>query len=655
MPSTDKLLPLVKPGDKILASVENDLRRQLNALGNAGADVHAMANAAGKFYGASKARLPKRYVAKIESTAIPGRVGDTPGSLSLPIYRFDEADGLVPVTKPDGTEVEYEVFNLSEDESETDTYVLVVEEGETGRLIAILGGGTETTTDDGFPPGTGGCPCTECVAGITIPDALECCTSLLRWSLKNPWLACATTDLILEYADNDTWLTDPFEGPDCDDSATTLKNEYRWQLTIDIDGRSYLTLLEETDNGCPAVCIIYGRESFNCQCANQFTIDKPYGTYIGVPRDDLACLACLKPIATAANAVCRDQHVAGYYRITLVEPGTFPDVEGYFPGGAGGDFIVGWYDLGDFPGCLLNPCGFTARAPGAWLVRYPYDLDPDEDVVAGMVCDGASRAVVAFSFCDQTFNTAFLSFASNTFNWEIGGELTQSSVCSTGFDTDLYEPATILVEPLQALSSPTSSGVCNESCTPTSPPANPAGFCCFEGSCYDYWDNALCTSFGGDWTASGTCADATCELVGPCCVAGTCLETDGYTCVSILGGTLAGGDCDDGVCDEGACCRSATGTCEETFEGDCQSPDYFAGVGTDCVSDPCPNGACCSKDTDGHNCECVNGANDDYTFAECQAATGGAGQWAPGMTCSEAETALGVCGETGGGVCEYGA
>lgn len=176
--------------------------------------------------------------------------------------------------------------------SDGDGFVVLYVDTDKGLARCDTVGAGTITTDDGFPPGTGGCGCGNCIAGITIPDGTECCVSHTQFYLGNPWLACEDTGLTLEYIGHDEWLTEPFDGPDCDGN----QNEYRWHLTIDVDGRSYLTLDLETDNGCDPVCVIYWRDGFDCQCDNAFSLLKPYGKWGGVPRNELSCYACIKPV-----------------------------------------------------------------------------------------------------------------------------------------------------------------------------------------------------------------------------------------------------------------------------------------------------------------------------------------------------------------------
>lgn len=156
------------------------------------------------------------------------------------------------------------------------------------RRQPILSSNTSSTGGGGGGGGSdSGCECGNCLKGVTIPEALVCCKSHLRWSLRNPWTACAQSELFLEFIGDDVWLTDPFEGPD--------ENEYRWKMEPDVAGRSYLTLVVETGTPDPPICVVYGRESFDCQCDNEFTIAKPYGKWHGVKRSSLLCHACIKP------------------------------------------------------------------------------------------------------------------------------------------------------------------------------------------------------------------------------------------------------------------------------------------------------------------------------------------------------------------------
>lgn len=505
-----------------------------------------------------------------------------------------------------------------------------------------------TTPDDGFPPGTGDCNCANCLAGITIPDALECCTSHLRWSLQNPWLACATTDLVLEYAGNDTWLTDPFEGPDCDGN----QNEYRWLLEIDIDGRSYLTLVLETDNGCDPVCLIYGRESFVCQCNNVFTRDKPYGTVIGVPFSDVACEVCVKPKGQLTDEPITS---CGCFPTEVELPLNWTvDFGAGYTNGTGTchlDNCAALFEQSlslvtvDDPATLFGqPFATTTYGPAAVGIMGLLESTTCDEPIATTFGDYLNgRPLYAALQCRPNLQNGTLGITLSLYAFPVndcancvGGALTweyYSASCEQDFyapdfsqpltltlaDTGAHSfddielcatmPTTITLTAVGGTPSPTSDGVCDETCETTpDAPANPDGYCCFEGSCYDQWDAALCAALGGTFTATGTCGESTCEDVGPCCVAGTCLETDGYTCVSILGGTLAGGDCDDGVCDEGACCDATDGTCGLALEADCQAPNYFWGAGTDCDPDPCADlGYCCTNDQTPNSGDCGGG------------------------------------------------
>lgn len=508
-----------------------------------------------------------------------------------------------------------------------------------GELVRMANssGATSSDSDDGFPPGVT-CDCGNCISGITIPDGTECCTSHTQFSLVNPWLECEDTDLTLDYIGTDEWLTEPFDGPDCDGN----QNEYRWHLTIDVDGRSYLTLDLETDNGCDPVCIIYGRDGFDCQCDNAFSLLKPYGTWMGVDRDQLSCHACLKPVIQLAT--CSGQPVPSRYTLTLTDPGLGVDpLDRFHPDGT--FEIVFAQDYFCQAGCL-------GALTNVWVASYQDPVDSGETITVIARCEGANRINVLFVACgsgpDDGFN--YYSFVSSSFDFNVGGELPMSSYCSEPTVPDLS--AVISLTPIDPQSQPTSSGVCDETCTPPAAPTNPTGYCCFEGNCYDYWDATLCADFGGLWNAGGDCGESTCENSFACCVAGTCVDTTEYNCL-LLGGTVAIGACSDGVCELGSCCRADTGTCEVVPEAECQAPDYFAGPDTDCTSDPCPVGACCTMADDGHTCAC----EEDLTYILCQD-DGGAPphekQWAPGLTCAEAEADLGVCGEDAGNDCGWG-
>lgn len=474
--------------------------------------------------------------------------------------------------------------------------------------------------DDGFPPGTDGCDCGHCFQGVTIPDASgpeKCCTSHLQWPLVNPWLACEDTDLTLEYAgDADGWLSEPFDGPDCDGN----QNEYRWQLTIDVTGRSYLTLVLETDNGCDPVCIIYGRDSFDCQCDNEFVLRKPYGTHIGVDRDDLSCKACLKPVTRLSDCTT-----------CLIPETVFVEVEGFTDAdNPSGDCtqIDGVYELHFDTSGVNTDCtwlgGKSVDDLCATLssdqVGVAFHLDHARNYSVAIQFPGESYHYIADQGCPTSPQTLTFSHRvrQNIVNCPIDESI---QICNY--------PAEVTLKFAGATSIPTSAGVCDETCDPTPAPVDPdAGACCFEGVLYDYWPESLCADFGGEWCPDAD--DCDCEAEVACClISGDCIIIDAFAC-NFLAGTPSGDSCDPNPCG-GACCES-DGSCTFKNQSDCEGGGgFYHGDGTDCGDYDCNMTACCSgPPIPPGNCACT-----DQTWAGCSGGTEVA--LGRGTTCADPE------------------
>lgn len=458
------------------------------------------------------------------------------------------------------------------------------------------------------------CECGHCVQGVTIPDAdplTGCCESHLRWEMKNPWKGAGEPELFFEYIGGGSYLTQSFDGPPGD------TNEYRYQLDVDVADRSSITLLRETDAGGPDICVVYRRDSFDCQCDNEFEIRKPYGQWSGVDRDDFHCRACIRPVVDLATscASANVDFVPAAYRISGLGSGCGPFQNSVV--------VIHWESaypplgaIGDFQNCLnfapaRNDCffysllsddsapyvnrviGLEGRAGSVgsrWHVRLRgarYAGDP-----ATITCDDL-----------QTWQSEV------DFDPLVGGTFTTvSGDCSHS----------IQVTPLIDISPPQSTGACDDDCMPTNTPPDPDnGGCCYRGVCYERVSQSLCGSLGGLWQ-SGGCTD--CEAKFACCLpGGSCSDLNFFECALLGGTSVAGVRCEDDPCEKGACCRASNGGCDEVTESECGVPDYFLGTGTTCSTSPCDDvGSCCHNNNAGSicsaNCECWL-----LTEAECDA------------------------------------
>lgn len=528
------------------------------------------------------------------------------------------------------------------------------------------GGGTTTPDDnDDFPPNADPCNCNNCQAGTTLVDGgEECCESHLQWSLTNPWLTCETTELLLEYvAGGSEWITEPFTGPEGN------ANTYRWHLIVDVDGllagvpqHTYLKLEIETDNGGPEVCIEYGRDGFDCLCANALTIKKPFGRWHGVERSDLSCNVCLQPYKV--NELCTGI-ACQLGSIVKVE---LPDI---FTANCAPDCanLAGVHYLSRVP---RDPDPFTGIVPCEWktgLIDLGVGCDAPHTCYAFLtlvVTHGTNNLRLTLATGCECSTQFSVGNASQTF-WEIS---IFDLVCDDGSaelpflehrwrgpdtcDPEMPETCTYDTEGSHAtvfffsddLVAATRSGACADvDCTPPVAPPDPPGACCIEGGCHGHMEETACNEFGGVWYADeGTC-DEECSPSGACCIQDGgnvyCITGNSYLC-GLYGGSLAvGGDCDDDPCDDvGACCRS-DGGCELSLEADCTGNDHWYGVGTDCTGKDCLGACCCDADV------CCYG--DTFTYDDCQ--TIGAGGAPPDPACGGAVTFLidGTCLDCSGG------
>lgn len=470
------------------------------------------------------------------------------------------------------------------------------------------GGGplTDEQQDDGFPDGVT-CDCDHCLEGVTIPDGTECCKSHTTWSFTNPWLTCATTDLLLHYAGTDRWVSDEFAGPEGD------PNTYRWVLTVDVDGLlagvpnyTALTLTVAQDNGGDPVCLVYGRVGFDCQCDNSLTRKKPYGKVHGVELNDTSCNVCLKP----ENIVSCTRTGCEWLEFVLVElpsgvwsEGCDPDVCGL----SGDHYLISEGE--DTCAWSKGISGGTAGCGGVGTseseIRFYIDHIRDRIVLSVRTSDSATDGSTFLEWtldgfaCDGVTTTATLTFYADG--------STGAGGCEVSDDLS----ATEVIVHLPSGGTATDSGACeDEDCIPGIPPTNPAGGCCFGGYCLDFVDEALCNEFGGGWSANIDDCLESCNPTGSCCVAGGCFLGTQQVC-DLVGGTFAAGaHCDDNPCEDGACCRG-NGTCEVVPEAACNGAgDHWYGAGTNCTGKSCEGTCCC----DGPETCCYG---QGFTYDEC--------------------------------------
>lgn len=507
--------------------------------------------------------------------------------------------------------------------------VLYVDSDKGLALCDVLRGGSDA--DGGFPAGTEDCDCSHCVKGVTIPDGTECCESLLTWSMRNPWLACADSDLQFEYAGADTWLTEEFDGPSCGEGQS---NVYRWRMLPKILDWSFIELVLVTDNGCPQPCIVYARQGFRCQCDNDFSLDQP-GKWDGVARSELSCKVCVKPVGDSHGGIDED---VGCGRLTMT-PEEIPafvllrftdtEIANADVNAACCDDI----DVTAFNGAvLLAEFNGVIRTGNSLLLAIEYARDFELDGKTGRLtiryyADRPSvhtngcyiRVTLSYADCLQ-FSVSFTGGPDprNTYspllpNVNCGGNWPPSA-------------GTISLSPGEGSiadvgrASPTRSGACSDAdCLVTPPaPADPSpGGCCIDGECFTDMDEALCGDFNGVWFADQDDCPANCLIgeINACCLGTDCFDNVGPNECAAFGGTFHSGvSCSAGVCVDatGACCRSDGSCDDDVTEADCQGAgEYWNGAGSVCGPLNCAQVGCCYRI--GGVCTCVVISHEECT------------------------------------------
>lgn len=492
-----------------------------------------------------------------------------------------------------------------------------------GMTTLLRFGDAPASDDDDDDDSDDDCDCAPCIQGVNIPDGTQCCTSLLTWTFPNPWMECATTELIAEYIGNDQWLTNVFEGPEGN------SDEFQYHVTIDIDGRSYLTLVRKTDNGGDPVCLIYGRDSFNCQCANEFFLHQPYGRWMGVERADLACSVCLQPSDPLSGI---PDFVPGpYCEVDLTEvPVTIqiiPTDTAFGECTPANGFCIGVLSLdlsrvNEQITVVLSDVQYSTGGE-VTVIEYSGQIDiGGESATVTVRYENCATTLLIELDCPKN-NLQDTYFFSRTVLGGFPNEQIEISPAVGGPSGDpcLIYPGYFLVGASGDSTiggSPSETGVCDETCDPTPAPVDPdSGACCFQGNCFDHWDEALCNDFGGTWHADIDECLEDCETMTACCINGTCVILNEFACHYLVGTPVPGGACDPNPCgEEGACCHDDDSCTIETEE-DCQGAgDWFNGVGTACIDFDCTVGACCYRDPEeiviGDACIC-----EEISHAEC--------------------------------------
>lgn len=524
---------------------------------------------------------------------------------TVQVYAGDQDTEKGAETASGDTDRQYECYSRGHDFT-TGDWCLILRLGGTGlEIIPFSGDG-----DSGFPPGTGGCDCGRCLKGVTIPGATQCCDSFLTWTMQNPWLTCATTSLAVSYLPNDQLISEEFTGGDGN------PNTFRYLVTIDKDGRSYIELRLETDNGGDDVCLRYGREGFRCQCDNEFRRDEPYGTIFGIETQNVSCYVCLKP-QTQPNGPsdCRACNIPEtiYVVVSGFANGTFSNctaLDGSFALGfsevfddgrgcqwvyrmyggrttecdAGTEITYGYINISITPASPSDP----SAPPGAThFVGSQLTQNPGALYIWGGYSIGCPSGTMGLS---NLLNMSGAPLANGS----------PSGICY-GFNGGTLEgppqtcapPDTITVHFMSSLGAATSTGACGDDCLSPVAPANPTGFCCADGNCLDFVDESFCNDVGGSWSASGDCDDSDCNPVGKCCLSdGSCLDDiDAFTCQDLLGGLATTGDCSTDC--NGACCPHTSGVCFVTTAANCSDPRDTFYPNVNCSGITCLGSCCC--------------------------------------------------------------
>lgn len=526
-----------------------------------------------------------------------------------------------------------------------------------GRGVGGGASGSTSSTD-----ADSSCDCETCIEGTDIPDAdplTGCCKASMQWEVANPWTLAGAT-MTLEYIGGDQWLSQSFTGAGAwPDSAGVgeFGDLYRWLLKVDTQGTSTLTLTRETNNGDPDVCVVYGRESFDCQCTNSFSLLKPHGKWAGIQRSYFSCTACLQPVSVFADLGTGEDflppEVVGNQDWCRQGNREFAQVAHVVVGTVGNDFYEGCHRagglhvlVGDAAASGLSSCGTEVGTFCQWDKYGACEFFSDVRVPVG-TCTGISttnffhgtakqvrvsagvtynnfnqRAKVAISIVRSTTGGSARQIVEYTNEQWDGGDVivlprtryvgcgdTDAECCTSTGEDDADATKYLCNFPASVTLYLNWSIVeqSDEAPEPISP--TETGACadiCEKTETPPDEDNGGCCLAGWcyDYLTQPLCADfggtweadgcADCEQLWACCLGTSCTEADAYDC-ELLGGTLLDGQkCVDVPCDTGACCRSTTGSCEDDVSAaECTAPDYFAGSGTVCSDSPCASVGAC--------------------------------------------------------------
>ena len=470
-----------------------------------------------------------------------------------------------------------------------------------GMTTLLRFGEAAASPDDGFPPGTGGCPC-ECFEGVSLPDADAmtdvCCYGHPLRKIVQPWYDAAYQgELELKYIGGNQWATDAWDGPSCEVADVTVNNTFQYVMTPSATpGESLLELVVVDDNGCTVPCLQFlCADAYQCNCVNVFARAK----FEDIDSSRVACNVCDKPafeplLEGCAGAFASHTAITDY--IVTVDGDEFC-LHGPYDGGD---------DIDPHSSTIIHKCIWTGQnVAGQYgmLVYTSFDAPSlDNYLWQFLLCDEPFSRPEGSPFygCPPDGPTAVWSAAGGV-SGLLDGVGTYDAAGST-------LPATITVAEADSACEPYSPGAASRDgscagCTSGAPPTNALGHCCYRGGCYE-WSESLCNDFGGEWDGATDCSgDVTCSTSGACCDNGVCFQTNDYACSLIGGFFIEGGNCNTAdICEMGACCRS--GNCTLETEAECAvGGGLFAGVGTNCSTIDC-RGSCCVSTVGGGTEDC---------------------------------------------------
>lgn len=458
------------------------------------------------------------------------------------------------------------------------------------RPAKVAGGGG--TVADGFPPGTGSCPC-ECFEGVELPDADPeadvCCYGHPLRTIVQPWFdAPYQGELELKYIGGGVWATDAWDGPSCEVADVTVNNTFQYVVTPSATaGASLLELVVVDDNDCPVPCLQYLCEKpYQCNCVNVFE----RATFDGIDSSRFACKVCDKPAFEPLRTGCGGELVShtGISDFVVTVDTDEYCVHGPYDGGT--------ETIGSGLGATtMHKCVWTGQAVSGQYGMLIYTR-----------WGSAPTVVYTWNFvlCDEPFakpeGSPFYGCPPDGWvqSWGAAGGA-GGLVDGVGtYTNSVSTPTDITVAEADSECAPFSPGAASRDgscagCTAGTAPTNAAGHCCYRGACYE-WSESLCNDFGGAWHAGTDCTAGECGDQGACCDNGVCVQTSLYACYIIGGSYTSGGNCNTaGLCDVGACCET-DGSCTDKTESDCTADGgFWNGAGVDCGDVVCTLLWCC--------------------------------------------------------------